>query len=46
MADTLQVLLSIYSNIENETGITIKEVFEKMEVKNVKWKSKIKEYVK
>lgn len=46
MADALQVLLSIYFNIEQETGITINDVFEKMKIKNIKWRTKIKEYVK
>ena len=44
MADTLQVLLSIYSNIEEETGITLKDVLTEINFKNQKWLTKIKEY--
>ena len=46
MSDTLQVLLSIYSDIEDKTGITIQDVFDEMIIKNEKWKNKIKEYVR
>jgi len=44
MADTLQVLLSIYSDLEKDAGITLSEVLEKIKVKNIKWENKIKEY--
>jgi len=44
MADTLQVLLSIYSDIEKETGIYISDVIERVKEKNVKWLNKIQDY--
>jgi len=44
MADTLQVLLSIFSDIEDKTEITIGDVFAKLEIKNKKWRDKISEY--
>ena len=46
MADALQVLLSIYSQIEDEAGITIDDVLETIKIKNVKWVTKIDEYTK
>ena len=46
MADSLQVLLSIYDHIAGETNITIKDVLEKISEKNIKWETKIKEYKK
>ena len=44
MADTLQVLLSIYNQIGEETGITLDEILEKIVIKNIKWENKIKDY--
>jgi len=44
MADTLQVLLSIFSDIEKETDIFMSDVIEKVKEKNIKWKNKINEY--
>ena len=46
MADTLQCLLSIFNQIEKETGIILPEVFDSMKVKNDKWRDKIKDYTK
>jgi len=46
MADSLQVLLSIYSQMEKETGITITDVLNKVLVKNQKWRNKINDYTK
>ena len=46
MADSLQVLLSIYDHIGGETNITIKDVLEKISEKNIKWETKIKDYKK
>ena len=44
MADALQCLLSIYADVEKETGITINNVLLEMFVKNKKWIDKISEY--
>ena len=44
MADALQVLLSIYNHIGNETNITFSDILEKIIEKNEKWERKIKEY--
>jgi len=46
MADSLQVLLSIYGQTFEETGITLTDVLEKIIEKNKKWENKIKEYTK
>ena len=44
MADTLQVLLSIFSDIEKDTDIFLSDVIEKVKEKNIKWKNKISDY--
>jgi len=44
MADTLQVLLSIYNQICDETGITISDILNKIKEKNIKWETNIKNY--
>ena len=44
MADTLQVLLSIYNQIGEETGITLDDILEKIVLKNIKWENKIEDY--
>lgn len=44
MADTLQVLLSIYSQIGEETNISLDDILERIALKNIKWEDKIKDY--
>jgi len=44
MADSLQVLLSIFNEIGKETGITMNDILEKIQEKNIKWENKIKDY--
>jgi len=44
MADSLQVLLSIFNEIGKETGITINDILKKVQEKNIKWENKIKYY--
>ena len=46
MADALQILLSIYNHIGNETGIKISDILETILEKNKKWELKINEYGK
>jgi NTP pyrophosphatase (non-canonical NTP hydrolase) len=46
MADTLQVLLSIYSQIGEVTDISLNDILEKIVIKNIKWENKIKDYTK
>lgn len=46
MADTLQCLLSIYADIEKETGITLKDILLTIHIKNKKWLEKISQYKK
>lgn len=43
-ADVQQVLLSIFVDIEQKTGITIEEIFETIPEKNTKWLMKISQY--
>ena len=45
-ADSLQVLLSIFIQIENETDITVDEIMATIPEKNEKWLSKISQYTK
>lgn len=44
MADSLQVLLSIFNQVGQETGISIQDILEKIFEKNIKWETKIKDY--
>lgn len=45
MADALQVLLSIYTHIGEETNISIDDILEKILKKNKKWENKLTEYI-
>jgi NTP pyrophosphatase (non-canonical NTP hydrolase) len=44
MADTLQCLLSIYSQIFKETNMTFEDILEEIKVKNKKWLDNIEKY--